>query len=274
MSWIPVLKTVSLQSKGTLEISIMLYLKNNMGCRCKCKLQCMTKISPVKLRTPAFGSPEFLSRRCLIKSHSLSLPNFHKAQKTSRSSSLTPLHISSGECISLAGKNQKGTFCKAYEADQSRPLKINIELPDQQEAAQRLKIGLYFATWWALNVVFNIYNKKVLNMFPYPWLTSTLSLATGSLMMLVSRATRIAEAPKTDLGFWKTLLPATKRLKVAVAHTIGHVAGTVSMAKVAVSFTHIIKSNEPAFSVLVSRFLLGESFPLSVYLSLFPIIGG
>lgn len=59
-----------------------------------------------------------------------------------------------------------------------------------------------------------------------------------------------------------------------MAHTIGHVAATVSMSKVAVSFTHIIKSGEPAFSVLVSRFLLGESFPTSVYLSLIPIIGG
>ena len=59
-----------------------------------------------------------------------------------------------------------------------------------------------------------------------------------------------------------------------MAHTIGHVAATVSMSKVAVSFTHIIKSGEPAFSVLVSRFLLGESFPAQVYLSLIPIIGG
>jgi len=63
-------------------------------------------------------------------------------------------------------------------------------------------------------------------------------------------------------------------LQVAVAHTIGHVAATVSMSKVAVSFTHIIKSGEPAFSVLVSRFLLGETFPVPVYLSLIPIIGG
>lgn len=46
------------------------------------------------------------------------------------------------------------------------------------------------------------------------------------------------------------------------------------MSKVAVSFTHIIKSAEPAFSVLVSRFILGESFPLPVYFSLLPIIGG
>ncbi|KAL7216235.1 hypothetical protein ACSBR1_028227 [Camellia fascicularis] len=46
------------------------------------------------------------------------------------------------------------------------------------------------------------------------------------------------------------------------------------MSKVAVSFTHIIKSGEPAFSVLVSRFLLGEAFPVPVYLSLVPIISG
>ncbi|KAJ1405604.1 Sugar phosphate transporter domain [Sesbania bispinosa] len=163
------------------------------------------------------------------------------------------------------------TECKAYEADRSRPLDINIDLPDEQaglETAKRLKIGLYFATWWALNVVFNIYNKKVLNAFPYPWLTSTLSLAAGSLMMLISWATRVVDVPKVNLDFWKALFP------VAVAHTIGHVAATVSMSKVAVSFTHIIKSGEPAFSVLVSRFLLGEAFPMQVYLSLLPIIGG
>lgn len=63
-------------------------------------------------------------------------------------------------------------------------------------------------------------------------------------------------------------------VQVALAHTIGHVAATVSMSKVAVSFTHIIKSSEPAFSVLVSSLFLGETFPLPVYLSLLPIIGG
>ncbi|KAG6506257.1 hypothetical protein ZIOFF_031579 [Zingiber officinale] len=50
-----------------------------------------------------------------------------------------------------------------------------------------------------LNVVFNIYNKKVLNIFPYPWLTSMFSLATGSLIMPVFWAARVTEPPKTDL---------------------------------------------------------------------------
>ncbi|XP_076893246.1 glucose-6-phosphate/phosphate translocator 1, chloroplastic-like [Bidens hawaiensis] len=154
------------------------------------------------------------------------------------------------------------TVCKAYEADGDE------FVVEKTEAAKRVKIGFYFATWWFLNVIFNIYNKKVLNAFPYPWLTSTLSLAAGSAIMLVSWATKVAEPPTTDLDFWKALFP------VALAHTIGHVAATVSMSKVAVSFTHIIKSGEPAFSVLVSRFVLGEAFPMSVYLSLLPIIGG
>ncbi|KAL1334659.1 hypothetical protein HN51_063631 [Arachis hypogaea] len=96
----------------------------------------------------------------------------------------------------------------------------------------------------------------------------SLSLAAGSLIMFISWATRLAHVPKVNMDFWKALFP------VAVAHTIGHVAATVSMSKVAVSFTHIIKSGEPAFSVLVSRFLLGKSFPIPVYLSLVPIIGG
>ncbi|ESW25918.1 hypothetical protein PHAVU_003G076600 [Phaseolus vulgaris] len=226
-------------------------------------MMAMVKYSAYLLTNPA--SPR--SQLC-------TLPSIHNLQHTNQPSmsSLKPLHISSAHNFALPPElRRRVTACQAYEADRSRPLELNIELSDEEagtETTQRLKIGLYFATWWALNVVFNIYNKKVLNAFPYPWLISTLSLAAGSLMMLISWATRVADVPKLNLEFWKALFP------VAVAHTIGHVAATVSMSKVAVSFTHIIKSGEPAFSVLVSRFLLGEAFPVPVYLSLLPIIGG
>ncbi|GAB4826620.1 glycerol-3-phosphate O-acyltransferase 2 [Ancistrocladus abbreviatus] len=225
-------------------------------------VQSQSLLTP-SLQKPSLPNPQ---QQCFLPS-ALSL----KREKSCNLSITKPLHIVSlvTPSNSLVKYRKPLTECNAYEANRAQPLDINIELPAvQSETAQRVKIGIYFATWWALNVVFNIYNKKVLNAFPYPWLTSTLSLAAGSLMMLISWATRIADAPKADLEFWKTLLP------VAVAHTIGHVAATVSMSKVAVSFTHIIKSSEPAFSVLVSRFLLGEMFPASVYLSLIPIIGG
>lgn len=227
-------------------------------------------ISSLKQPTFSIHGQDFLHpRRKYLAQNSPVFPS-PPAWKTGRSSCLSlskPLHITKVESFSIDSNKDRSLITgKAYEADRSEPIIESQEAPS--EAARKLKIGIYFATWWGLNVIFNIYNKKVLNAYPFPWLTSTLSLAAGSLIMLISWALRIVEAPKTDLDFWKTLLP------VAVAHTIGHVAATVSMSKVAVSFTHIIKSGEPAFSVLVSRFILGETFPPSVYLSLVPIIGG
>lgn len=123
--------------------------------------------------------------------------------------SLKPLCVSSSTKVLGSPEDGFKFRCEAYEAERSEGLSVPAEEP-RSSAAQKVKIGIYFATWWALNVVFNIYNKKVLNAFPYPWLTSTLSLACGSLMMLLSWATRMAEAPKTDLDFWKTLFPVSK----------------------------------------------------------------
>ncbi|CAL9060619.1 unnamed protein product [Musa banksii] len=229
-------------------------------------------IYAVKQSALALGAADLVRPKSLLAAPRISiLPSICAAKNSNiQLSTRKPLSLPSLEGLgfpSVVKPRGLGFKREAFEADRSE----NIEISHQEArsaAGQKLRIGIYFATWWALNVVFNIYNKKVLNAFPYPWLTSTLSLATGSLMMLVSWATGIAEAPETDFEFWKALAP------VAVAHTIGHVAATVSMSKVAVSFTHIIKSGEPAFSVLVSRLLLGETFPLPVYLSLVPIIGG
>ncbi|XP_075503100.1 glucose-6-phosphate/phosphate translocator 1, chloroplastic-like [Primulina tabacum] len=203
---------------------------------------------------------KFLTRR----SPGFASPLTETTRRSLNVSLSKPLYVSEFDSFSVRDKKERSVIrCEAYEADRSESVSKS-----PAEAAKKVKIGVYFATWWGLNVIFNIYNKKVLNAYPFPWLTSTLSLAAGSLIMLITWALRIAEAPKTDLEFWKTLFP------VALAHTIGHVAATVSMSKVAVSFTHIIKSGEPAFSVLVSRFLLGETFPPAVYFSLLPIIGG
>ena len=184
-------------------------------------------ISSIKYTTSSLTCSAFSSRKLSVPRPQLyTLPTIQNVQQSMDPSfsSQKPLYISSTENLALLAKpRKKVTECRAYEADRSRPLAINIELPDEQsqiEAAQRIKIGLYFATWWALNVVFNIYNKKVLNAFPYPWLTSTLSLAAGSLMMLISWATRIAETPKVNLEFWKALLPVSQSCLMSISFVL------------------------------------------------------
>lgn len=109
------------------------------------------------------------------------------------------------------------------------------------KAASGVKLALLFGLWYFNNVVFNIYNKKVLNAFPAPWLTSTLSLIAGSSIMGVLWATKLQKYTSVDKKFFQALAP------VALFHVIGHVAATVSMSKVSsnaghLDFTHACRS--------------------------------
>ncbi|KAL5554152.1 hypothetical protein UlMin_041553 [Ulmus minor] len=132
---------------------------------------------------------------------------------------------------------------------------------------KKVQLPLVFGLWYFQNIVFNIYNKKVLNLFPFPWLLASFQLFVGSIWMLVLWSLKLQPCPKISKPFIIALLGP------ALFHTIGHISACVSFSKVAVSFTHVIKSSEPVFSVLFSSFL-GDSYPLSVWLSILPIVLG
>lgn len=85
--------------------------------------------------------------------------------------------------------------------------------------------------------------------------------------MLVLWSLKIQPCPKISKEFIFALLGP------ALFHTVGHISACVSFSKVAVSFTHVIKSSEPVFSVIFSSFL-GDSYPLTVWLSILPIVMG
>ncbi|OAY69651.1 xylulose 5-phosphate/phosphate translocator, chloroplastic [Ananas comosus] len=133
---------------------------------------------------------------------------------------------------------------------------------------KRVKLAVVFGLWYAQNVVFNIYNKKVLNVFPYPWLLASLQLLAGSLWMLGLWSLRLQPFPRLSRRFVAALLGP------ALFHTVGHISACVSFSRVAVSFTHVIKASEPVFSVVLSAALLRQFYPLPVWLSVLPIVAG
>ncbi|KAK9095689.1 hypothetical protein Scep_027158 [Stephania cephalantha] len=137
----------------------------------------------------------------------------------------------------------------------------------QSSNPQSLQLAVVFGLWYFHNIVFNIYNKKVLNIFPFPWLLASFQLFVGSLCMLFLWTFKIQNCPKITKPFVVALLGP------ALFHTIGHISACVSFSKVAVSFTHVIKSSEPVFSVVFSS-LLGDTYPLQVWLSILPIMLG
>jgi solute carrier family 35 protein E1 len=78
----------------------------------------------------------------------------------------------------------------------------------------------------------------------------------------------VRPVPKLSFGEVKTLTP------VALANLGTHIGAVISLSAGAVSFVSIVKASEPAVSALLSGVLLGQVFPVPVYLTLLPIIFG
>ncbi|CAH8353453.1 unnamed protein product [Eruca vesicaria subsp. sativa] len=133
-----------------------------------------------------------------------------------------------------------------------------------------LVTGFFFFMWYVyfLNVIFNILNKKIYNYFPYPYFVSAVHLFVGVVYCLASWSVGLPKRAPIDSNLLKVLIP------VAVCHAIGHITSNVSFAAVAVSFTHTIKALEPFFNASASQFLLGQSIPITLWLSLAPVVLG
>ncbi len=131
-----------------------------------------------------------------------------------------------------------------------------------------MKVGSYFALWYALNIGYNVFNKKALNALPLPWTVATLQLFAGIPYVALLWLTGARVAPKLSAENVRNLLPS------ALCNLGTHVGAVLSLGAGAVSFTHIVKASEPAVSAALSALFLREALPLPVYLSLLPVIGG
>ncbi|GMH33700.1 hypothetical protein BSKO_01534 [Bryopsis sp. KO-2023] len=140
--------------------------------------------------------------------------------------------------------------------------------PEEGGIGKTLVLGLLFAGWYGANIYFNIYNKQVLKVYPYPVTCTCIQFGVGSVLALLGMLCRVVKPPKFSSKVIFTILP------LAMVHTMGNLFTNVSLGKVAVSFTHTIKAMEPFFSVLLSSIFLGDKPSLLIILSLFPIVGG
>ncbi|KAJ8440293.1 hypothetical protein Cgig2_012729 [Carnegiea gigantea] len=118
--------------------------------------------------------------------------------------------------------------------------------------AQTLALGSLFGLWYLFNIYFNIYNKQVLKVFPYPMTVTVVQFAVGSVFVLLMWTLNIYRRPKISAAQLVAILP------LAMVHTMGNLFTNMSLGRVAVSFTHTIKAMEPFFSVLLSVLFLGE----------------
>jgi len=132
----------------------------------------------------------------------------------------------------------------------------------------RFKIGGYFALWYILNVVYNILNKKYLNVISAPLTVGSLQFLVGSLYCIILWTTKL-RAPPILTASGKTAVN-----KVGFYHMAGQELSMMSLNAGAVSFTHIVKALEPFFSAMVSGVIFGKWMNPVVYATLIPVVGG
>ena len=137
---------------------------------------------------------------------------------------------------------------------------------DAHTRASHRVVGI--TLWYAFNVGYNVYNKKLSNALDYPMLIALTSLGVGILYFAPLWALGLRKAPKLTPEDIKACTV------LSMLHTVGHVGAVVAMSAGAVSFTHIIKALEPMFSVIFGILINGTSDPLKVNIWLVPIILG
>lgn len=173
---------------------------------------------------------------------------------------------------------QRAAFARAAAPKSSRSLRQPFiadaaageasPAPAEKSFGDTALLGSFFAGWYGFNIYFNIYNKQVLSVFPFPWTCTNFQFAVGIVIAAVMWTTKLHKFPKVNADLLKSILP------LAVVHTLGNLLTNVSLGKVAVSFTHTIKAMEPFFSVALSSIFLGDVPTLPIVLSLTPIVGG
>lgn len=91
----------------------------------------------------------------------------------------------------------------AASDEQVSPPAVTAVVPvekDGKAAAGMLKVTAYFGLWYLFNIGYNIYNKRLLNVLPMPWLVASTQLGIGLLYVLPLWATKIRKAPKLAKG--------------------------------------------------------------------------
>lgn len=188
-----------------------------------------------------------------------------------------PVRLQAGRSGAAAGRAAR--ICVRADAG-TRPMANALAVPEEPSRVgqnkqvkellpKRARVLLSLAGWFFLNAVFAIYNKKTLNVFPYPWLLSWIQIAVGALMMIVAWGTKLLPAPeKFDMKTCIKLVPT------AMLHLIAHVSACACYNFSNVSFMQMVKSAEPACSVICLTLFYQKRFSPLVWLTLVPIIGG
>jgi len=172
------------------------------------------------------------------------------------------------EAISLGLAAAGATAAMHLAANVRRAATDKAANKDEESSLEKVKVPMYILLWYILNIGYNIYNKKCLIAYPFPWAVALYQMAFGWLIFVPLWLLKVRKVPSL------TMAQAIKISPSALGHLATHVGAVIAFFSGAVSFGHIVKASEPVVSSLLNFLFMGEVLRWQVYASLLPIIGG
>mmetsp|Transcript_25104 Transcript_25104/g.32434 ORF Transcript_25104/g.32434 Transcript_25104/m.32434 type:complete len:321 (-) Transcript_25104:437-1399(-) len=130
------------------------------------------------------------------------------------------------------------------------------------------KLCFLLAFLYPLMVAFDVYCKKILDIFPYPWTLTTCNLGIGVFYVLMTWAIQIRSPPHIQFRDTKSIS------SVAVLFTVGNILNVISIGDTKNSYNHPIRASEAIFSMVLTSLVLKEINALHVNLSLVSVVLG
>ncbi|KAI9350033.1 triose-phosphate transporter family-domain-containing protein [Zopfochytrium polystomum] len=143
-------------------------------------------------------------------------------------------------------------------------------------STETLRFAVLCALWYTSSTVTNNIGKQLLGLFNFP---VTLTWVQFGFVAAMSLATGMLVTPKAAAaGFGRIRMPSVDVIRLMAPLSgfliLGHVFGTMAIARVPVSFVHTIKALSPLFTVLVYRFSYKIRYTRKVYIALLPLTLG
>lgn len=129
-----------------------------------------------------------------------------------------------------------------------------------------LRLTSYFFLLYFFTVVYNLSNKKLLLVFPYPLTVTALQTFLGIPLFL---PLWILKPPRkiSQVNLCQYFQPA-------LCHALGNLCTVSALYTGSISFVHVVKAGEPLFSAFLSVMVSQSRLTLAMYLSLLPVVAG
>jgi len=129
-------------------------------------------------------------------------------------------------------------------------------------------------SWYLSSALKHSFSKEFLSLAPLPVTSSfletffTVLCTFGTIKLKGSFGQNQQNLVAPSWNVLQGVLP------LCISTVIGHTLTQISLEFIAVSYTHTIKSISPLFTMIMSYFILGETFSLNMGLSIVPIVTG